>query len=393
MKSLLVLFVSLSFTANAYKSFHGLSYEERTKCVGDNARCALDKSQLDVIVVGDTGGISFDLSHEIGTYMSTKLQRRLAVSMAQFSEENPVDFFLTLGDNIYWNGVDDSCDKRFETLFEEPYLDGRLLKPWYMIAGNHDHLGNIQAQIEYSQNKGKWTFPSLYYKSSYSINGGRTRADFIFVDSILMCGVTVDPNSRSFASWLWEVVANRKSLTGPKPGYEEEDRKQMRWLEKQLNESTADYIFVSSHYPIHSVASHGPTHCLQNKLDPLLRKYNVSAYFAGHDHALEYFREEKLDNNGRNTTMHYVVSGIGSRLDISDEHLNEETSRILLYRYPTSSDIHWLKRTMRTHLLGRGHGGFVNLVVKANEAELIFHASKDAPETYRASIPPRKRQT
>jgi phosphodiesterase/alkaline phosphatase D-like protein len=34
--------------------------------------------------------------------------------MAQLIEENPVDFFLTVGDNIYWNGVDDSCDKRFE---------------------------------------------------------------------------------------------------------------------------------------------------------------------------------------------------------------------------------------------------------------------------------------
>jgi tartrate-resistant acid phosphatase type 5 len=61
-----------------------------------------------------------------------------------------------------------------------------------------DHLGNINAQIEYSQNPGKWTFPSLYYKASYSFDGGRKHADFIFIDAIVMCGLTVDPDSR----WL-----------------------------------------------------------------------------------------------------------------------------------------------------------------------------------------------
>lgn len=49
----------------------------------------------------------------------------------------------------------------------------------------------------------------------------------------------------------------------------------------------ADYLFVAGHYPIHSVASHGPTHCLLERLDPMLRAHNVSAYFAGHDHTLQ----------------------------------------------------------------------------------------------------------
>lgn len=49
----------------------------------------------------------------------------------------------------------------------------------------------------------------------------------------------------------------------------------------------ADYIFVSGHYPIYSVSSHGPTECLINRLDPLLRKHRVSAYIAGHDHTLQ----------------------------------------------------------------------------------------------------------
>lgn len=34
--------------------------------------------------------------------------------MAQLIEHNPVDFFLTVGDNIYFNGVDNVSDERFE---------------------------------------------------------------------------------------------------------------------------------------------------------------------------------------------------------------------------------------------------------------------------------------
>jgi hypothetical protein len=90
-----------------------------------------------VFVVGDTGGISLDLTHEIGTYHATKAQTRLAADMSQMTEKFNPDFFLTLGDNIYWNGVDNKCDKRFETLYELPFLDARLLKPWYIIGGNH----------------------------------------------------------------------------------------------------------------------------------------------------------------------------------------------------------------------------------------------------------------
>lgn len=49
----------------------------------------------------------------------------------------------------------------------------------------------------------------------------------------------------------------------------------------------ADFLFVSGHYPIYSTCEHGPFECLINKLDPLLRHYNVNAYFSGHDHNLQ----------------------------------------------------------------------------------------------------------
>lgn len=51
--------------------------------------------------------------------------------------------------------------------------------------------------------------------------------------------------------------------------------------------SRSKYILVAGHYPIYSACSHGTTKCLERDLVPLLHKYRVNAYLAGHDHDLQ----------------------------------------------------------------------------------------------------------
>ena len=52
----------------------------------------------------------------------------------------------------------------------------------------------------------------------------------------------------------------------------------------EANRRNPTWLLVAGHYPIYSVGEHGDTSELKSYLQPLLQKYNVHAYFCGHDH-------------------------------------------------------------------------------------------------------------
>lgn len=89
--------------------------------------------------------------------------------------------------------------------------------------------------------------------------------------------------------------------------------------------------------------------------------------------------------------MHYIISGIGSRIDPSESHATPENSKNLLYKYPNYDDLRWWRRTFRTYLLGQGYGGFVRLAVGTNQTDVYFYSNKGSKLNYQTSIPPRKK--
>ena len=62
-------------------------------------------------------------------------------------------------------------DKRFQETFESVFTAKSLMTPWYFCAGNHDHRGNVSAQIAYSSKSQRWNFPDFYYTKSWTIPG------------------------------------------------------------------------------------------------------------------------------------------------------------------------------------------------------------------------------
>ena len=114
-------------------------------------------------------------------------------------------------------------------------------------------------------------FPSPYYRLRFKIPRSNVSVAIFMLDTVTLCG-----NSDDFASQQPERPRNLAMA-----------RTQLAWLKKQLAAAKEDYVLVAGHYPVWSIAEHGPTHCLVKQLLPLLTTHKVTAYLCGHDHNLQ----------------------------------------------------------------------------------------------------------
>ena len=161
-------------------------------------------------------------------------------------------FEILLGDNAYYNGVKNVDDSQFG-LFESLAVGSDI--PRHVILGNHDYVGNVSAQIEYSLVDRRWDLPSPYYKRLYNDSG--VALCLLFLDTV-------------------------------KP-----DQVQLDWLDEQLQtpdcEVETAWTIVSGHYPIWSAGIYGDSTYLTEKAVPILHKHKVPLYLCGHEHLHEIF--------------------------------------------------------------------------------------------------------
>ena len=99
--------------------------------------------------------------------------------MGKYAREHDVGHVMLLGDNFYGSGIHgDTSNCRFQKTFEARLIclcsvtDSMMIRrccpqdiynatslkdtPFYAIAGNHDHGGNVSAQIAYSGVQSRW---------------------------------------------------------------------------------------------------------------------------------------------------------------------------------------------------------------------------------------------
>ncbi|KAM4038257.1 tartrate-resistant acid phosphatase type 5 isoform 1-T1 [Anomaloglossus baeobatrachus] len=241
-------------------------------------------------VIGDWGGLP------LPPY-TTEQELLVADELANTASKWGADFILSVGDNFYYDGVKNVTDIRFKATFENVF-DGESLRhvPWYVLAGNHDHNGNITAQVAYTNVSSRWIYPDLYYDLSFKIPSTNVTVRLLMLDTVVLCG-----NSDDFVGGQPLGAANVKLA-----------EKQLNWLVEKLQTSKDEYLLVAGHYPVWSIAEHGPTSCLVQHVEPLLKKYRVTAYLCGHDHNMQYLQ----DNSG----IGYVLSGAGNFMENSRKH-------------------------------------------------------------------------
>lgn len=52
-----------------------------------------------------------------------------------------------------------------------------------MVAGNVDHWGNFQAQLDYTKKSSRWYFPSPNYVKTIPISGSKATLQLIVFDA------------------------------------------------------------------------------------------------------------------------------------------------------------------------------------------------------------------
>ena len=80
----------------------------------------------------------------------------------------------------------DASDLRFKNTFENVFADPYLVNDFtfHVLAGNHDHLGNITAQVAYSDLSERWSFPSLYYDFVETSDNG-VSVHYLMTDTVV----------------------------------------------------------------------------------------------------------------------------------------------------------------------------------------------------------------
>ncbi|MFI3282527.1 MAG: metallophosphoesterase [Rikenellaceae bacterium] len=201
-------------------------------------------------------------------------QKSCAETMGVMAESIGPEFIAAAGDTHHFMGVESTTDPLWITNYEAVYSHPELMIPWYAVCGNHEYRGNTQANIDYSAISRRWQMPSKYYSKLFEEDGV----------SLLVLFIDTPP-----------LIDKYRNDTEKYPDAAQEDMQaQLKWIEKSLGESTADWKIVIGHHPIYAQTpkSKSERTNMQERVDPILRKYGVDAYVSGHIHNFQHIRME-----------------------------------------------------------------------------------------------------
>lgn len=199
-------------------------------------------------------------------------QKYIANTMGIVAGECDAEFVVASGDTFHYLGVQSVHDPLFISNYENVYSHPELQIPWYPILGNHEYHGTSQAVIDYSEVSRRWEMAGRYYVKHFELDNAES-FDLFFIDTCPLIDKYINDSE-------YPDVALQDGSA------------QMKWLESELSKSTAQHKFVVGHHPIYAETGKNTTERenLQSRLDPILRKYNVDIYSAGHIHNFQHIK-------------------------------------------------------------------------------------------------------
>lgn len=248
-------------------------------------------------------------------------QKDVADAMAKVARQVAPQFIISAGDNFYDEGVKSVHDSMWKTSFEDVYSDASLQNiAWWSVLGNHDYLGNIDAQMHYSGKSRRWTMPAPYYTFATlgEDEAHKAEVQFIFLDSTPFIHDGYGKAARKL--------------------HKQKYSRQVTWLKETLENSTARFLVIVLHHNMYALSTKGHLGAseLRGHIEPLLLRYRerVLAVISGHEHMLLHMQPygavgawagaasvASHDRSSRplfgreSGTIDHFISGGGSALD------------------------------------------------------------------------------
>jgi hypothetical protein len=223
----------------------------------------LDPSAAHLLMIGDWGRDN----SQVG-------QRAVAAGMVKYAPSVHPEALLLLGDSWY-GALDGGVNSpRWKWQFEDMYPATAFPGPAYSVLGNHDYqrwpASKVDDELAYARSgKSRFTMPAKWYTF-----------DFPKHDP-LVTFIALDSNTPKEGG---KFEMGRDFTLTPA-----EYSEQMAWFEAELaRPRSTPHLVVIAHHPVYSDGPHGDHKTLIRDWDPLLRKYNVPLYLAGHDHDLQH---------------------------------------------------------------------------------------------------------
>eukprot|EP00927_Polykrikos_kofoidii_P011029 TRINITY_DN14651_c0_g1_i1.p1 TRINITY_DN14651_c0_g1~~TRINITY_DN14651_c0_g1_i1.p1 ORF type:complete len:1018 (+),score=161.55 TRINITY_DN14651_c0_g1_i1:115-3168(+) len=288
-------------------SYNGISWPEY---------CFTGLEDEHVFIIGDWGGLTNqytrgpadvipapNTAHRDFSWPVDRIAQRLVARQLNRRARltNP-RYVLNAGDNFYWGGIREKCSRRkfgtfgttnqwspvFEEMYKGPGIDG---KPWFSVLGNHDYGGYQfssawDQQVAYTWGpSGRWVLPGQYWHQRVDYPTKNFTVDYYMMDSNVNDARHPyhDPEhnicSLQFNHDTCAPVGPRDAWDC-KAWFERLWREQLAWLEVKLQESTADWQIIVTHFPPEPVYR-------ERYWRELVDKYGVDFFVTAHRHQQE----------------------------------------------------------------------------------------------------------
>ena len=237
-----------------------------------------------------TGSVNFMLASDMGRENGGD-QAKVAALMGRFADENRVDFVAVAGDPIHDDGVKSTTDPEWNIRIENIYTAPSLhAMPWYVVSGNHEYHGSVQAVLDYSDVSERWNAPARYFSMTRPIPGDGD-ALFVFLDTAPLIDKYRDDEENEYTD-----------------AGEQDMERELAWLDSVLVNTPATWKIVIGHHPVYADTDKNPKERsdMRDRVEPILDRGGVDFYMGGHIHNFQHIKPE-------GSSVNYIVNSSASR--------------------------------------------------------------------------------